>query len=121
MLALLGTAFSWITGNSNSANKAMSAVDALVYTDEEKAVAGQKILDFKIEYAKATQGQSVARRVIAVVITAMWACLNLLSVGLELGGLTEKSGFIASLLENDINPPFMIVIGFYFLAHVVKR
>ena len=114
----------WLIGNSDSAGKAVDGVidslDALIFTDEEKSIASQKVLDFKIEYAKHTQNQSIARRVIAFVITGVWATLNLFAVTLYFFN-ESASKFVFDVLKENINVPFMIVVGFYFAAHVVGK
>lgn len=46
--------------------------DALVYTDEEKAEFGQKVRDWMLAWQQATSGQNVARRLIALSVTAVW-------------------------------------------------
>ena len=117
------SAFGWLTGNSKSADNAMKAVDALVYTDEEKAVANQKILDFKIEYAKHTQNQSIARRVIAFIVSGLWGALIMIAV---IAGYFDRSEgsyseFVGQIVITNINPVFMIIIGFYFAAHMVGK
>ena len=116
--------FSWLTGGGETAGKVVegvsSGIDMMFYTDEEKAIASQKVLDFKIEHAKHTQNQSIARRVIAFSITGLWAFLNLLAVALYF--ISESaSKFIFEVLKENINTPFMIVVGFYFAAHVVGK
>lgn len=116
--------WSWLFGNSSAAEKVVDGVsnglDMLMFTDEEKAIASQKVLDFKIEYAKHTQNQSIARRVIAFSITGLWALLNLFAVALYF--ISEPaSKFIFEVLKENINTPFMIVVGFYFAAHVVGK
>lgn len=127
MFNILGAAFSWLTGNSKSADKAMSAVDALIFTDEEKSnvdtATREKVLDFKIRYAEATQGQSVARRVIAFSVTAMWVLLSLTIVIAAFfdNGEDSFADFVTEFMVENINTPFSIVLGFYFLAHVVGK
>ena len=116
--------FGWLFGNSDSANKVVdgvvSGVDAMFFTDEEKSVAAQKVLDFKIEYAKHTQNQSVARRVIAFIVSGIWGFLNLLAVALYF--LSEPaSQFVFKVINENINVPFMIVVGFYFAAHIAGK
>ena len=116
--------FGWLFGNSDSANKVVdgvvSGIDSMFFTDQEKSIASQKVLDFKIEYAKHTQNQSIARRVIAFAITGLWAILNLLAVALWF--ISEPaSKFIFEVLKENINVPFMIVVGFYFAAHIVGK
>ncbi len=115
---------SWLTGGGGTANKVVDAavdgLDALVFTDEEKSRAGQKILDFKLKWLTATSGQNVARRVIAIAIVALWVATIVLAIGLQLLGATEKSDFVFLTLKDVINTPFMVVIGFYFAAHLAR-
>ena len=116
--------FNWLFGNSNSASKVVDGVvnglDALIFTDEEKSIASQKVLDFKIEYAKHTQNQSIARRVIAFIVSGLWGALNLFAVGLHFFSV-PGSEFVFKVISENINTPFMIIVGFYFAAHVVGK
>jgi len=98
-----------------------NGIDAVFYTDEEKAVANQKILDFKLAWLKSTQGQNIARRLIAITVTAMWALLGLIILSAKALGYDEFSKFASDYMVNVVVDPFMIIIGFYFLAHLVKR
>lgn len=123
MFNLITSGFSWLFGNSKAADAAVSSLDKIYYSDEEKADAKQKILNFKIEYAKATQNQSIARRIIAVIVSGLWALLNIVSL---LAGYFDRSEgsysqFIAQAIADNINSPFIIIIGFYFAAHVVGK
>ena len=115
----------WLLGNSSSADKALDAVvntaDALFYTDQEKAIASQKILDFKIKYAAATQAMSISRRVIAITVSAMWAITGLTILVAKALGSVAFTKFAMVFMADIVNPPFMIIIGFYFLAHLVKK
>ena len=95
-------------------------LDAMFFTDEEKSVANQTILDWKLKWISATGAQSVARRVIAYVIVALWAFMVVLAVFLEMIDSTEKSEFVFGVLKNIINYPCMLILGFYFAAHVVR-
>jgi len=116
---------SFLTGQSSTAEKvvdgAISGIDAMFYTDEEKAQANQKILDWKLSYASATQGMSISRRVITFTISAAWLLLVLLTVviGLLLGGESSEVTFLMKILVEVVMQPFSIIVGFYFLAHVV--
>ena len=116
--------FNWLFGNSGAAEKAVDAVintgDALWFTDEERSIAAQKILDFKIEYAKVTQNQSISRRIISVAVSVMW-------MGVGIGILTAKAlgadafaEYAFKFMVDVVMQPFSIIVGFYFLAHVVK-
>ena len=117
--------FGWLFGNSGAADKALDAVvktgDALFYTDEEKAVANQKILDFKIEYAKHTQNQSVSRRIITVAVCIMWMCVGMGTLLAKFVGLDAFAEYTFKFLVDVVMQPFSIIIGFYFLAHLVKK
>ena len=119
--------FSFLTGSSATAEKvvdgAMAGLDAVFYTDEEKAVASQKILDWKLQYATATQGMSMSRRVITFTISAAWLFLVLLTVGvgLLLGGDSAEVKFLMAIMTDVVMQPFSIIVGFYFLAHVVSN
>ncbi len=116
---------SWLTGNSKAADKAVDGVidtvDALVFTEEEKSKANMMALQLKIEFAKATAGMSISRRIIVVVVTFAWLFLVLLLAGIGLWLGKEAAGvkWLYELLRDVVNDPFMIIVGFYFLAQVV--
>ena len=116
---------SFLTGQSSTAEKvvdgAISGIDAMFYTTEEKAQANQKILEWKLQYASATQGMSISRRVITFTISAAWLLLVLLTVavGLMTGGDSASVAFLMSVMTDVVMQPFSIIVGFYFLAHVV--
>ena len=117
--------FSFLTGQSSTAEKvvdgAIDGIDAMFFTDEEKSVANQKVLDWKLKYATASQGMSVSRRIITFTIAAAWLLLVLLTVavGLMLGGDHAKVTFLIKIMVDVVMQPFSIIVGFYFLAHVV--
>ena len=114
----------WLFGNSKAADKAVDGIynglDALVFTEEEKSVAAQKILDFKIEYAKHTQNQSVSRRIISVGVTAMWVIVGLGLLAAKALGHDSFAEYAFKFMVDVVMQPFSIIVGFYFLAHVVK-
>ena len=115
---------SWLMGNSSAAEKAVDAViatgDAVWFTPEEKAVAAQKVLDFKIEYAKATQSQSISRRIISVGVTFMWVAVGIATLVASLLGLTAFAEYAFRFLVDVVMQPFSIIVGFYFLTEVVR-
>jgi hypothetical protein len=116
---------SFLTGKSETAEKvvdgAIGGLDMLIYTKEEKAIAGLKVLDWKLEYAKATQGMSISRRIITFAVTFVWVVLVLLlvAIGLWLGGEHVSVKFLFEVMTDVVMQPFSIIVGFYFLAHVV--
>jgi len=117
--------FSWLLGNSKAADKAVDGVinglDALVFTDEEKSVANQKVLDFKIEYAKHTQNQSVSRRVLSIAVSLMWVGVGIATLVAQALGASQFAEYSFRYMSEVVNQPFMIIIGFYFLAHLVGK
>ena len=117
--------FSWLFGNAKSVEKAVDAVistgDALFFTEEEKSVASQKILDWKIEYARVTQGQSISRRIIAAGVTAMWMLTGVIALIAAAWDQTAYANYVMKFLVDVVMQPFSIIVGFYFLAHLVKK
>ncbi len=93
-------------------------VDAVIFTDEEKSVANQKILDFEIKRHEATSNQNMARRLIAVEVTRVWVLLIVLAVGLTMFGLTDHAEYVLKMLMVVVTPPFTVITGFYFYKHV---
>ena len=118
--------FSWLTGESKSVEKAVDGVynglDMAFYTDEEKAIANHKILDFKIRHAEATKKESIARRVISFIVSGVWAVIVLMMVvaGYFDRGENSFSVYLKSVLVDVVNEPFGYIIMFYFAAHIVK-
>ncbi len=117
---------SWITGGGDLANKTVDAVirtgDALVFTDEEKSVANQKILDWTLEYAQATNAQNVARRIIAVTVVGLWGILILAAC---IAGIFDRNDgsyavWLFDVLKDVIGSPYNIIIGFYFLTGTIR-
>ena len=116
--------FSWITGSSKSAEKAVDGVvnglDAMFFTDEEKSQANMKALELKIEFARATAGMSISRRIIVVMVSAAWLLLVILAAGLGLwhGKDAAQVTWLIELLTDVVMQPFSIIVGFFFLAQV---
>jgi hypothetical protein len=116
--------FGWITGSSKSAEKAVDGVvnglDAMFFTDEEKSQANMKALELKIEFARATAGMSISRRIIVVMVSTAWLLLVMLAAGLGLwlGKDAAQVTWLIELLTDVVMQPFSIIVGFYFLAQV---
>jgi hypothetical protein len=97
----------------------VKGLDALFYTAEEKAENAARFGDLYLRYLAATNPQNLARRLIALVVVGLWAFLIL--VGVALWKLDAGySAFVFSTLDNIVNLPFTIVVGFYFAAHVAR-
>lgn len=122
--------FSRIFGTEKALNAAISGVtnglDALVYTDEEKAQAAAE--DRKaaramvVGWMERTQGQNLARRFIAMTVTGIWAVqyvlamlLDLLAVWVFDPRLSKSAESIRDGGEN-VTGAMMLILGFYFAA-----
>ena len=72
-----------------------------------------------IKYLEATQPQNLARRLIAIVIVLLWAVLVLAGVGVYKFD-PAYSQFIFDILADVVMNPFLMIMGFYFAAHVLR-
>lgn len=123
---MFGKLASWIMGGSvdNIVDKASAGIDALVFTDQEKAgmktKMNEKVLDFRLKYAEITANQSPARRMIALIVTAMWVALIVTGVLAKGFGAEEFATYCFATLNDNVNYSFLAVIAFYFSAHLLK-
>lgn len=109
-----------------------NGLDALVYTDEEKAADAaadrSEARKMVVGWMAATQGQNLARRLIALAITCTWLSMYLLSVlcgmiavftnsdGVVTAEKVSAVGIIAKTAAMDMNPAVMLILAFYFAA-----
>lgn len=109
-----------------------NSLDALVYTDEEKAADAaadrSEARKMVVGWMAATQGQNLARRLIALSITGTWLSMYLISVlcamlavftngdGVVTAGKVSEVGVIAKSAAADMNPAVMLILAFYFAA-----
>lgn len=109
-------------------NAVKNGLDALVYTDQEKAEDAAKerseARSMLVGWMEATQGQNLARRLISLAITGVWLCQYIVaqiasSIAIfwtsnaaslnQLSNLQLKSA-------NDMSPAVMLILAFYFAA-----
>ena len=100
-------------------NGAVAGMDKIVFTKEERADANAKLGEWYLKYLEATQPQNLARRFIAIVVVGLWAVVVLLGIATNYFNVSF-SDYVFNTLSSVVNPPFMIIIGFYFAAHVVR-
>jgi hypothetical protein len=125
---LLGKMFGTEKALCGIVSGASNALDALVYTDEEKAqaAAAQRTEARKmvVAWMAATQGQNLARRLIALSITATWLAMYGLSALMSMVAVwwpsrsdqLVESAAISKGLAQDMNPAVMLILAFYFAA-----
>jgi len=102
-------------------------LDALIYTDEEKAGDAAKdrteARQMVVQWMAATQGQNLARRLIALTITSVWLLQYLAAQGLAFVSIwvddPDKWLDAAKLMREgagDMSSAVMLILAFYFAA-----
>lgn len=120
-----------LLGSDKALSKVVDGVseglDKLVYTDEERAdaaaaerKAGREMV---VEWMRNTQGQNIARRLIALCITAVWLWMYLIAA---IAGMVavfadepEKMRLLAEVARgnaDEMSGPIMLILSFYFAA-----
>ena len=101
-----------LLGSNTIIENGVKALDKIVLTEEEK-------LDLKLEFVKATMPMNRARRIIATVVTAVWAS----SMGVSTYLLLTESALASTYLQfafTNISAPFTVIVGFYFWKKVTE-
>lgn len=91
----------------------LKGLDSAFFTDQEKS-------SFMLEWLKASAPMAIARRFIAVIIAVLW-CLGVVICGGLLYVDSPKFEVMAEFMDKTVSTPFSVVMGFYFLAHVVGK
>lgn len=131
-MGLLSKLFPGADAVGEVAKKAGDILDKSFYTKQERAEDAAKMKlaegEHYLRWMEATQGQNVARRMIAVMITGLWAFAWFLAL---LGNIArpwvsshaEPLGESIAALQaaaGDMNTPLMLVLGFYFSSRVLS-
>lgn len=119
MRKLLGAIFGAPNTTQELVKGAVLGIDKMIFTKEEKAEASAQLAEWWLKYLAATQPQNLARRLIALVVVLLWALLVLIGVAVWKVD-PAFSAFIFSTLDNIVNAPFLMIMGFYFAAHIVR-
>lgn len=104
-----------------------NGLDALVYTDEEKAADAaadrSEARKMVVGWMAATQGQNLARRLIALSITGVWLLdIILAQVAGAVAIFVDESAKIEELAKfmmsgaMEMNSAVMLILAFYFAA-----
>jgi hypothetical protein len=103
-------------------------LDALVYTDEEKAGDAAKerseARSMLVAWMEATQGQNLARRVISLAITGVWlfqyvVAMIASSIALFWDSAAGQLNALSALQlqsADKMSPAVMLILAFYFAA-----
>ena len=106
---------------------AVRGLDALVYTSEEKAQDAAKdrteARQMVVAWMAATQGQNLARRLIALSITAVWLlqfviaqALGVVAVWSSTPDKWTESATVMTSGASAMNGAVMLILAFYFAA-----
>lgn len=125
---LLGRIFGTEKALETAVAGVTAGIDALAYTDEEKAVDAAKdraeARGMLIKWLEATNGQHLARRLIAVSITAVWLFQYIVSwlmgmIAVFAAPVADQLN-AASQLTTDhadsMTGAVMLILSFYFAA-----
>lgn len=124
--------FGKLFGSTNALNSIIDGVtnglDALVYTDQEKAGDAAKATtearQMVVAWMASTQGQNLARRLIALSITGVWLMMYVFSVIMSMMAvfMIENATQIIEVSKiakdsaNDMSSAVMLILAFYFAA-----
>lgn len=130
MRKLFGAIFGSSENTTTIVDGAVAGIDKMFFTDEERSDASAKLGEWYLRYLAATNPQNLARRLIAMVIVILWALLIVVTVivkGLEMWletvaaeGSQLFSEFVFAILVDVVMPPFLVIMGFYFAAHIIR-
>jgi len=122
--------FSRIFGTEKALDATISGVtrglDALVYTDEERAQAAaeerQAARQMVVGWMERTQGQNLARRFIAMTVTGIWAVQYVAAMVIDVVAIWVVDKRLTASAESirdggdSVTGAMMLVLGFYFAA-----
>lgn len=104
--------FKALFGTPKVIEAAISAGDALIFTDQERK-------DWLIRFHEVSSGSRVARRMIAVIVTGLWATLILLAA-LLWHWWPDWSAYMLELMGEAVQLPLTAVVSFYFATAAVR-
>tara|TARA_R100000808_G_C2121459_1_gene132680 strand:+ start:211 stop:684 length:474 start_codon:yes stop_codon:yes gene_type:complete len=127
--ALFGKIFGTEKALGSIVDGVSNGLDALVYTDEEKASDAAKdrseARKMVIQWMETSKGQNIARRVIALMVTGVWLfqfviawLMNLWSVFVnnEISIKLADAAKVTSDSAETMIGAVMLILGFYFAA-----
>ena len=141
MFGFLGKIFGTEKALGSIVDGVSSGLDKLIYTDEEKADDAKadrsEARKMVVAWMASTQGQNLARRLIALSITGVWLGLyavgviaSMASVFVNNGGVVTsikvaQVGQIAKSSASEMDSAVMLILSFYFAApyagEIVKK
>jgi len=127
--AFFGKVFGTEKAIERTIDAASRGIDALVYTEEEKAVDAAKDRSearaMVVQWMEATQGQNLARRFLSMSITGVWLGMYLwaqfcMTVGIFVPDYyalrINAAGALSASYAEGLNGAVMLILAFYFAA-----
>lgn len=127
-MSFWGKIFGTDAAITGAVNAVRDGLDALVYTDEEKASDAAKerseARSMLVGWMEATQGQNLARRLISLAITGVWLAQYLVAqIAMSVAIFwTSKADELDKLAKvnmqsaDDMGSAVMLILAFYFAA-----
>ena len=129
MWSFLGKLFSSDEAIKSTASALRDGLDALVYTDEEKATDAAlqrtEARQMLLRWMESTQGQNIARRFLAVSLSMMWGTIYGVQIVISavapwVDGETSvklmQSAAVLGESAMQLNGAMMLILAFYFAA-----
>ncbi len=118
----------WFKAGPQAAEKVLDAgikgIDAMVYTEEEKAGARQKLMDWWLkvqqQLGEETTVRSITRRVIAFAAFGAYLLLVLVAAA-TYPWWPDYAKFLVDLAEGKFGWIVLTVVGFYFGPPMLQR
>lgn len=125
MFTGIASFFAGLFSSTKMQDTAIDAVRKLGGLDEMTA---KERHDFFLKYVETTKHQSPVRRLIALMLTFMYALVILLWVVSSGVGYTwnitelmEWSGALKMFMESTVVQPFNIILAFYFVTNIAQN
>lgn len=126
-MGLLSRIFGTDEAIKSTIDTVSKGLDALVYTDEEKAGDAAKDRSearrMVVEWMNATQGQNLSRRFLAITIACTWMfqylaamLLNVAAIWFDNVDKIQASAAVISSYGERMNGAVMLILAFYFAA-----
>lgn len=117
-MKLLDRIFATPEAIEKTVDAAISAGDKIWYTEEEKADDRKALREWYLRYLEATAGHNLARRLIAMIVTGVWAMM--VAVALFAYPFSKEwAKHAVDVMSALVADPYNLVIVFYFGKHVV--
>jgi hypothetical protein len=125
--SIIGSVVGLFTPGSSAAEKvldgAVRGIDALVFTDEERSVARQRVLDNWLELQKSlgaeTTTRSITRRILAILILVPFVLL-IMSAAVVYAFDPAYAQFLVLLAQGNFGMLAMGVGAFYFGPYMLS-